>query len=93
MEELHIKIMWLPFLTNILIKIDDSFWQILAVFLIKPPQESDADSMMPLVSPLNDEEIDDESSRFFPSDGRDESSPLVDLNGEGKFDDAFSSFL
>ena len=49
--------------------------------------------MMPLVSPLNDEEIDDESSRFFPSDGRDESSPLVDLNGEGKFDDALSYFL
>ena len=33
--------------------------QTLAIFLIKPPRESDADSKMPLVSPMNDVEFED----------------------------------
>ena len=60
----------------------------MAVFLIKPPAESDVDSMMPLVSPMNDVELDEDSeevgNNYFASDRREESNPLVGGNIEGK---------
>jgi hypothetical protein len=63
-------------------------FQALAIFLIKPPPDSDLDSMMPLVSPMNDVELDDQEegngNNYFPSEPREENSPLVDVNGEGK---------
>lgn len=44
--------------------------------------------MMPLVSPMNDVELDDQEegngNNYFPSEPREENSPLVDVNGEGK---------
>ena len=56
--------------------------------MIKPPRESDADSMMPLVSPMNDVEFEDggenNGNNYFPPEGREETSPLVDLGGDGK---------
>ena len=62
--------------------------QILAVFLIKPPPESDVDSMMPLVSPMNDVELDEDSEEtggnYYASDRREESNPLVGGAEEGK---------
>ena len=67
------------------------FLQILAVFLIKPPPESDMDSMMPLVSPMNDVEFDEDSeeagNNYYASERREESNPLVGGNNEGKWNE------
>ena len=44
--------------------------------------------MMPLVSPMNDLEFEDggenNGNNYFPPEGREETSPLVDLGGDGK---------
>ena len=44
--------------------------------------------MMPLVSPMNDVEFEDggenNGNNYFPPEGREETSPLVDLGGDGK---------
>ena len=49
---------------------------------------------MPLVSPMNDVELDEDSeevgSNYFASDRREESNPLVGGNIEGKTDDKFA---
>ena len=55
--------------------------QILAVFLIKPPPESDMDSMMPLVSPMNDVEFDEDSE-----EADDEDEELKDMSREQQQD-------
>ena len=57
------------------------------MFLIKHPPETDVDSMMPLVSPMNDVDIDDDSeeagNNYYASDRREESNPLVGGNIDG----------
>ena len=59
----------------------------MAVFLIKTPPESDISSMMPLVSPTDDIDSDDQDgdslNNFLAAERREESSPLVDLEGNG----------
>ena len=44
--------------------------------------------MMPLVSPMNDVEFEDggenNGNSYFPPEEREETSPLVDLGGDGK---------